>query len=347
MHPKPCCPTYLWGGWLVGMADVVRIDPHDESALRDWFEVEQESIHADRPRALSRTYAALATSVQHPSPYVDRPLLAAVEGGRTVGVAEVELSKQDNLHLAQLAVHVRPAHRRRGLGRALHDAAAQVWRAERRSTVVGELVVDDGDTDPAGMAFARALGFTSVHEEDHLVLPLPVHEAAIAQPTADPSYDVVTWGERCPDQHLEAYCRMRTQMARDVPTGDLAYEPPSVDEQRLRVSEERISRAYHQVVAAARRRADGEMAGYSVLFLAHDDLEAIQDDTLVMPDHRGHRLGLRLKLATLDVLRREHPDRRMLHTWTDRDNHAMYRTNAAFGYRRAEVLHEMQREERP
>ena len=26
-------------------------------------------------------------------------------------------------------------------------------------------------------------------------------------------------------------------------------------------------------------------------------------------------------------------------------NHAMYRTNAAFGYRRAEVMHEMQRQD--
>jgi GNAT superfamily N-acetyltransferase len=82
-----------------------------------------------------------------------------------------------------------------------------------------------------------------------------------------------------------------------------------------------------------------------VLFLAHDDLEALQDDTLVMPEHRGHGLGMQLKLATLDVLQRDHPQRRALHTWTDRENHAMYRTNKAFGYRPVEVLHEMQRED--
>ena len=327
------------------MVHVVRIDPHDERALRAWFEVEQAAIHADRPQALTRTYGALASWVQHPSPYVDRPLLAAVDDGRTIGVAEVELTKQDNLHLAELAVHVHPEHRRRGVGRALHDAADQIRRDAGRTTVVGELLVARDDPDPAGMAFARALGFSSVHQEEHLVLPLPVDPADVPQRQADTAYEIVTWGARCPDEHVEAYCRMRTQMGRDVPVGEMDYTHPVIDEERLRTQEERTGRAYRQVVAAARRRTDGEMAGYSVVFLAHDDHEAIQDDTLVMPGHRGHGLGLRLKLATLDVLRREHPDRRMLHTWTDRGNLAMYRTNAVFGYRPAEVLHEMQRED--
>ena len=327
------------------MTSIVRVDPTIESDLRAWFDVEQASIHADRPEAISRTYAALATSVQHPSPYVDRPLLAACEDGVTVGVAEVELTRQDNLHLAELAIHVRPDRRRRGIGRALHDAAEEIRRAAGRTTVLGELVVAAGDEDSAGMAFALALGYASVHHEEHLVLPLPVEPAALPRPAADTAYDIVTWGARCPDAHVAAFCRMRNQMERDVPVGEVAYEPPVIDEARLRSSEERTGRAYHRVVAAARRRGDGEMAGYSVLFLAHDDHEVRQDDTLVMPEHRGHRLGLRLKLATLEILQRDHPDRRRLHTWTDPDNRAMYRTNEAFGYRPAEVLHEMQRED--
>ena len=195
------------------------------------------------------------------------------------------------------------------------------------------------------MAFALALGYAGVHHEEHLVLPLPVDPTALPRPAADTAYDIVTWRDRCPDEHVAAFCRMRNQMERDVPVGEIAYEPPVIDEARLRSSEERTGRAYRRVVAAARRREDGEMAGYSVLFLAHDDHEVLQDDTLVMPEHRGHRLGLRLKLATLEILRRDHPDRRRLHTWTDPDNRAMYRTNEAFGYRPVEVLHEMQRED--
>jgi len=31
-----------------------------------------------------------------------------------------------------------------------------------------------------------------------------------------------------------------------------------------------------------------------------------------------------------------------IHTWTDPDNQAMYRTNTAFGFRPVERMHEMQ-----
>ncbi|MEZ5193701.1 MAG: hypothetical protein R2734_15180 [Nocardioides sp.] len=50
----------------------------------------------------------------------------------------------------------------------------------------------------------------------------------------------------------------------------------------------------------------------------------------MMPQDRGRRLGLRLKLATLELLERDF-ERRAIHTWTALDNHAMLRTNTAFG----------------
>jgi GNAT superfamily N-acetyltransferase len=136
---------------------------------------------------------------------------------------------------------------------------------------------------------------------------------------------------------------MNSQMSTDVPLGEVDYHPVEYDEHRLRTGEERVAHSYHQVVAAARRRSDGVFGGYSVLYLPHDEEFALQDDTLVMPDHRGHRLGLLLKLGTLDIVQRNHPARTPLHTWTSPDNHAMHRTNLAFGYRPVEQLHEMQR----
>ncbi len=120
-------------------------------------------------------------------------------------------------------------------------------------------------------------------------------------------------------------------------------EPVVVDEERLRVGEERIARSYYGITAAARRRADGEFAGYSQLYLPHGADYVIQDDTLVMPEHRGHRLGTLLKLATLGIVQREHHDLVAIHTDTAVDNYAMQVTNRDFGYRPVERLHEMQR----
>jgi RimJ/RimL family protein N-acetyltransferase len=62
-----------------------------------------------------------------------------------------------------------------------------------------------------------------------------------------------------------------------------------------------------------------------------------------MSSHRGHRLGTAMKLATLEVIRRDHPERTAMHTWTAVDNAPMQRVNRAFGYRPVERMHEMQR----
>lgn len=330
------------------MTDIVRVDPHDERGLRAWHDTVRASVAHDRPQASAETYAALVASVRNSNPYTTRILLAAREDAETVGTVELRLPLRENTHWADLEIHVRPGHRRRGIGRSLHEAAEEIRRAEGRTTVGGELYVAWEEADRAGMAFARGLGFESVHEEEHLVLRLPADGAALERlrrPTD--GYEVVTWGDRCPEEHVEEFCRMRTQMQQDVPAGEVDLEPPVIDEARLRTQEERLSRSYHQVVAVARRVTDGRMAGYSQVFLAHDDQEALQDDTLVMPEHRGHGLGMRLKLATLDVLHAEHPERRTLHTYTDPANLAMYRTNARFGYRPVERMHEMQRQDRP
>ena len=75
-----------------------------------------------------------------------------------------------------------------------------------------------------------------------------------------------------------------------------------------------------QLVAAARRRSDGAFGGYSIVILDPTTDQAQQDDTLVMPEHRGHRLGLRLKLANLEIMESEYPGRTAIHTWSATDN---------------------------
>lgn len=239
------------------------------------------------------------------------------------------------------------------IGRALHDEVDRRRLAAGRHTVVGEVNAPPGAdlADVPATAFAQALGFGSVHVEHHLRLASPVADDGTARVRAlvgdrAAAYDVVTWGNRCPEEYVEPFCAMQTQMSSDVPSGDLDLDTVIHDEARLRSDEERMARSYDAVVAVARRRSDGVFGGYSVLYLPHGgDDYAHQDDTLVMPDHRGHRLGTVLKLATLDVVTREHPACTSIHTWTSPGNDAMYRTNTDFGFEVVEVMHEMQRKD--
>ncbi len=312
-------------------------DVHDDVATRAFHDVEQAVARHDRPHALTRTYDAMVSSWRHPSAYRRYLPLVAIVGGRVVGVADLGLSLQDNTHLADLEISVLPGHRRRGVGLALHAEATRLRRAAHRTSACGEVYAVPG-VDSPGLAFAGALGYRSMHVEDHLLLALPA-----TPPAVDPDgYEIVTWRGRCPDEYVDDYCAMRTRMERDVPVGELDYEPVEMTVERLRVGEERTGRSYASVVAAARRREDGVFGGYSLTYLAHGTDQAIQDDTLVMPDHRGRHLGAALKAATLAVVRAEHPERVAIHTWTDPDNVAMYRTNTGFGYRPVERMHEMQ-----
>ena len=100
-------------------------------------------------------------------------------------------------------------------------------------------------------------------------------------------------------------------------------EPVVVDEARVRSSEDDgTARTHHRIVAVARRRGGRRPSPATACLARPRDELALQDDTLVMPEHRGHRLGLLMKLATLDRVRRDHPERTALHTWTARRQRA-------------------------
>jgi GNAT superfamily N-acetyltransferase len=327
------------------MTEISVLDPGDESALRDFYEVEQAAAHHDRPYAVLATYAQLLQLARRPSPYYHRLLLVARDADRIVGAATLGRSLQDNLHLAELEISVLPEVRRRGIGRALHDEAVRRARADGRTTFLAE--VGQPSHDPsAGCAFASALGFEEVHRNDHVVLDLPIPaEQSSSLPGGAAGYDVVTWGERTPDDLVEAYAVMLTQMGTDHPTGGVDHTPVVIDVERIREGERRTAEAYTDVVAAARRTSDGVFGGYTLVHLPHDRDYVVQDDTLVMPEHRGHGLGMALKSTVLRILASEHPERRLIHTWNAVDNAPMQRINRALGFRPVELELEMQRKD--
>ena len=330
------------------MIRISEVGPGDEATLRAFWEVEQESVWHDRPHAIPRTWDRLVAMTSHPNHWYRRSLLVARDGDDVVGTADLGGPTTDNLHLADLEIHVRPARRREGIGRRLYDEAAGRLAADGRTSVCGEVYVPTG-REPAGVAaygFATTLGFDPVHAEDHLLLtlPVPAERVATLRAKADAAaYDVLTWTGPCPEEHLDAFCEMHTRMSADVPVGDIDHEPVVIDAERLRAREERVFRSYDGVTAVARRRSDCLFGGFTQLYLPHGVDHVYQDDTLVMPEHRGHRLGTLLKCATLEILQRDHPDRVAIHTDTAVDNHAMQATNRDFGYRPVERLLEMQR----
>ena len=62
-----------------------------------------------------------------------------------------------------------------------------------------------------------------------------------------------------------------------------------------------------------------------------DPTVAYQFDTAVAPGHRGHRLGLLLKLEMIAWLREERPEVTATETWNDVTNHHMIAVNERLG----------------
>lgn len=328
------------------MAQISDLDVSDDAALREFYDVELAAHGVDRPHAVVRTFPQLVQMARRPSRYYRRIMLAARESGRMVGTADLGLSLQDNLHLAQLEVRVLPGARRRGVGTALHAEVLRRGREHGRTTFLGEAFEPASRGPSPSLLFARAAGYDEVHREDHHLLELPLPARLLASlPAGAPGYDIVTWRDRAPDDLVEGYAAMLTQMAVDAPSGGIDHEPVTIDVARVREGEERVARAYLDIVAAARRTADGVLGGYTLVHLAHDADYVVQDDTLVMPDHRGHGLGLALKSTIARILASEHPERRVVHTWNAVGNAPMQRINRILGFHSVEWEVEMQRKE--
>ena len=120
--------------------------------------------------------------------------------------------------------------------------------------------------------------------------------------------------------------------------GEEEYRP---DPQRIRDSERRAAEiGIRRYAVAARYDRTGELAGLTEIGVeAEDPTWGYQFITAVTREHRGHRLGLLVKVAMLDLLAETEPSLRRILTENADSNQHMIGINAALGF---EVLDEWQ-----
>jgi hypothetical protein len=116
---------------------------------------------------------------------------------------------------------------------------------------------------------------------------------------------------------------------------DADIEDMKFDLDRIRAREEDMSlRGCTCYTMIARRVSDGAAAGYTRIYLdaARSDGWAGQADTTVLREHRGHRLGLLLKIANLLWVRDREPGVERIITWNATSNAHMLAINEAMGF---------------
>lgn len=250
--------------------------------------------------------------------------------GSAVGVGWAIMPLQDNTSFAFVDVFVLPAHRRRGHGSRLLDALIDVGRSHGRTTAFTEPAwgVDvDGD---AGRWFAEARGFEldfmDAVRELRLPAELPPLEVA-------PGYTLETWRGPCPEEWVDEYADLRRVLTSEAPSGDAGLENEHWDAERVRKDEADLVRVGRQMQVVVARAADGTLAGHTQLAFPADGIEVYQWDTLVRPVHRGHGLGLALKIRAMQASADLLEGRRRITTYNAATNTHMIAVNEKLGFR--------------
>jgi GNAT superfamily N-acetyltransferase len=260
--------------------------------------------------------------------------LARDGSGQVRGWYVLTLPERENTHLAYIDPLIAPACRRCGFGTGLvRHAAAQAHQRGRRL-----LAAAAREGAPAA-AFWRAIGGTpGIAEADRLLRLDAIPAGRLARlrslaRSAAQGYSLLAWEGRIPDRYHAAVARLN-QAAGDAPR-DEGHEEQRWDAVRVREAEQRVAaQGLRYYTVAARSERTGELAGLTQLGV--DPFTpgwGFQEITVVARPHRGHRLGLLVKVAMLDLLADREPLVKRILTGNADANGHMIAINAELGFR--------------
>ena len=280
-------------------------------------------------------------------------MFAAKLDGRIVGRGSVDALLEEP-ETCWVDVRVLPDCRRLGIGTALAETVENAAREDGRSKLIAYAVSAAGP----GWRLSSPTGFGSVPHQNAEVrfllgrgyrleqvarasrLGLPVDDAdlasrlAAAASAAGPDYRLHEWSGRIPARWLADMARLYTAMSTEQPSAGLE-EPESVwTPERITQTEDLdAGNGRTSLFAVVEHIPTATLCGLTVLSVPAEVTRAVtQEDTLVMPAHRGHRLGTLMKIANLEQLQRDLPGHTAVTTFNAEENRPMLDVNEAVGF---------------
>ena len=316
---------------------------HDDATAKAWHVVDDATRSGDVP---ADPLSEVLPRVQDPPESGElTELWFGMVDGEPVVLGELVLPVLDNDANCTGEVRVLEEHRRRGYGSAMLAHLRARARAAGRRRLFGEVVEPlDGDEEPAGVAFARAHGGRPVLFEIRRALDMrTLDDNRLAELARDArkhaeGYSLVQWVDRAPDDIVDDLAVLKGRMSTDAPLEDMQWDAEKYDAGRVRALEAVVAARRRSVVAtAARHDATGRLVGYTDIGVNIDRTRvAYQWDTIVLNEHRGHRLGMLMKVANIDLLRRTINGVEIVNTWNAAVNEHMIAVNEALGFRPAD-----------
>jgi GNAT superfamily N-acetyltransferase len=265
--------------------------------------------------------------------------------GTMVARAYLVTSRDDDSGTAWIGGGVLPAYRRRGIGAALFDRVEDAAIAAGLAKLIVYAVSRENDGlrvhaptgfgsvphDNAEVQFLFSEGFTLEQVERASRLELP---SRVARVDAPDGYRLHYWVGPTPEEWLDDIAVLLTRMSTDAPSAGL--EEPEDVWTADRVREYWATRKDSprtELSAAVEHVASGRLVGFTVLSApAELNRQVAQEDTLVLREHRGHALGMVLKLANIAHLQRVRPGHPAIITFNAEENRHMLDVNETVGF---------------
>lgn len=269
--------------------------------------------------------------------------------GTVIARAYYNTLADDDTGTAWIGGGVLAPFRRQGIGQLLLDHIDGIARAEGRTKLIIYTVSRPNDgsrlhpptgfgsvpLENAEVQFLTSNGFEleQVERASRLALPVTVNvDDALAR--SGPDYAVHEWVGRAPDEWVDDIAVLLTRMSTDAPSAGLE-EPEDVwTADRVRDYEKRQeSSPRSELFAAVEHLPTGRLVGFTVLSVPAELHRPVsQEDTLVLREHRGHALGMLLKLANIEHVQRVRPGHPAITTFNAEENRHMLDVNEAVGF---------------
>jgi GNAT superfamily N-acetyltransferase len=265
------------------------------------------------------------------------------DDGPILGVGLLEFPLLDNTHSVEVTVAVHPQQRRRGVGTALVEHMGELARADGRRSLNSIVEVPVAQAhEHASLQFAPKVGFNANMAGNSRRLDLPLDPTTMAELWSVVSsargaadYRLLTFLSPWPDEFAEDEWELLRVMSTDEPAGDGEKEEEVWDEARMAESDElRQERGATKLCAVAQHVPSGRAVAMTEILVCDDEPhQSWQLITVVHPEHRGHRLGLAVKLANLEFLSRQSPGLTFVVTANAAVNAPMIAVNDMMGFR--------------
>ena len=332
--------------------DVAPVERADEQRLHDVWSIGHAAADHDRPFDLRAPWSTSLQTWRMPPVDYDASFWLARLDGKPVGMAHLTWPLLDNTHAASVELAVLPEHRRRGIGDALLEATLGRVRHEGRTVLMASANSPIDAQGPGEVMLLRRgfeVAIAATLKAVDLVATEPRWAALEAEAAAHhPTYELVGWRHRVPEEHVAGYCALAEAFIGEAPMGDLDYDAEVWDADRVRARDDRFEATGRRQFGVLAYAADGTCVASTELFVNEVvPWRGLQGGTLVLPGHRGHRLGLGIKLANHRAVRAAYPG--CTHLFTDNAgiNAPMNAVNEALGFRDVERSMELQRRLNP